>query len=324
VDAYAKYLELRPDDAAVWMQLGHCHKENGDLAHAEQYYLKSIALRPDNADTLLHLGRLKLALNDPDASEAYLRRAAALPSPVVDAAKELQALVTKPTAAVIWAGDQARDEKRWAGAVASYRKYLELRPDDAAIWVQLGHSQKESGDFAGAEASYLKNLALEPGNPDALLHLGRVKLCLNELDAAKAYFRRAVAVPSPISDAAKELGELDGLDAVERDANASSAKGARSGPDAIDAYKKLLKFKPYAPNLWAQLGHAYYACADYAEAEKAYAQALSLRPDDVDILLAHGRVKRSLQAWADADFCFQRAAALLLQSSKAAKAAGTP
>ena len=46
-EAYARFLRLRPNSAAVWTQLGHCLKESGDPAGAEGAYLQALELDPD-------------------------------------------------------------------------------------------------------------------------------------------------------------------------------------------------------------------------------------------------------------------------------------
>ncbi|HEY1425655.1 MAG TPA: tetratricopeptide repeat protein, partial [Caulobacteraceae bacterium] len=53
-------------------------------------------------------------------------------------------------------GDAARDLGDWAGAERHYRQHLARKPTDAAIWVQLGHAQKELDHLEDAEASYRK------------------------------------------------------------------------------------------------------------------------------------------------------------------------
>jgi tetratricopeptide (TPR) repeat protein len=72
------------------------------------------------------------------------------------------------------AADQARDERRWTEAVELYGQYLVARPNDPAIWVQLGHAFKESGNLDEAEGAYRQSLELAPEVADTQLRLGRV------------------------------------------------------------------------------------------------------------------------------------------------------
>ena len=89
--AYQIYLERVPTDAAIWIQLGHCLKETGDLAGGETAYRRALVEQPADYDAYLQLGHvLKLQGRRNDAVEAY-RRSFAL-RPLHAAASELQHL----------------------------------------------------------------------------------------------------------------------------------------------------------------------------------------------------------------------------------------
>jgi Flp pilus assembly protein TadD len=57
--------------------------------------------------------------------------------------------------------NSARDKKSWRAGSEYYKLYLKLESADAPVWVQLGHSLKESGDFDGAERAYSRAIAGE-------------------------------------------------------------------------------------------------------------------------------------------------------------------
>jgi glycosyltransferase involved in cell wall biosynthesis/Flp pilus assembly protein TadD len=87
--AYQAYLERIPTDAAIWVQLGHCLKEIGDLAGGETAYRHAVRQQPTDADVYLQLGHvLKLQGRRREALEAY-RRSFTL-KPLWAAARELQ------------------------------------------------------------------------------------------------------------------------------------------------------------------------------------------------------------------------------------------
>ena len=89
--AYQAYLERVPADAAIWIQLGHCLKEMGDLLGGEAAYRRTLAQQPEDSDIHLQLGHvLKLLDRRNEAIQAY-RRSFAL-KPLRAAAVELEAL----------------------------------------------------------------------------------------------------------------------------------------------------------------------------------------------------------------------------------------
>ena len=71
---YRTHLDLVPQDQPIWIQYGHCLKEQSKLIEAEAAYRHAIALDPDDADAYLQLGHaLKLLDRLPSAEQAYKR-----------------------------------------------------------------------------------------------------------------------------------------------------------------------------------------------------------------------------------------------------------
>ena len=206
------------------------------------------------------------------------------------------------------AADKARDEKRWVEAIEAYETFLRLRPGAAHIWVQLGHSLRESGKANQAAKAYLKALELDPENPHTLLHLGRIKQALNDPVSAAVYFERATAIASPSLEAARELQALRESPADSALSVADKARDEKRWVEAIVAYETFLRLRPGAAHIWVQLGHCLRESGNPAEAEKAYIKALELDPENPDTLLHLGRAAQSMNDPATAARYFQRAA----------------
>jgi len=70
---YATHLTTVSGDQPIWVQYGHCLKEQGKRVEAETAYRRAIELAPDDADAHLQLGHvLKLLDRREDAQQAYL------------------------------------------------------------------------------------------------------------------------------------------------------------------------------------------------------------------------------------------------------------
>jgi glycosyltransferase involved in cell wall biosynthesis len=94
-------------------------------------------------------------------------------------------------------GDLARDRRDWAAAEKFYVTYLDAKPDDAAIWVQLGHALKEQGKVPASESAYRRALELNPDDADAHLQLGHaLKRQGKRNEAGKCYARSLQLMPS--------------------------------------------------------------------------------------------------------------------------------
>jgi glycosyltransferase involved in cell wall biosynthesis/Tfp pilus assembly protein PilF len=88
---YQAYLKSVPTDTAIWVQLGHCLKESGDLIAGEGAYRHALSQNSDDADVHLQLGHvLKLQGKSNLAAESY-RHSYAL-KPLLGTHRELQSL----------------------------------------------------------------------------------------------------------------------------------------------------------------------------------------------------------------------------------------
>ena len=115
--------------------------------------------------------------------------------------------------------DRARDAEQWDLAVQLYRKALDQRPGNTAIWVQYGHALKESGGLcdpdklAQAEAAYRTALSLGPGTADTYLQLGHALKLQTKTAEAQAAYLRAFALDPSLPGTLRELNGLGWSDA---------------------------------------------------------------------------------------------------------------
>ncbi|MEA2767737.1 MAG: hypothetical protein QOD93_699 [Acetobacteraceae bacterium] len=196
---YQRYLSYRPRDAALWVQLGHAEKERGAMTAARTAYRQACALAPRDADPHLQLGHLLREMKEHTAAQEAYETAMRLDSAIGN-----QALADNLRAL----GDLARDRLDWPEAATMYHRYLQQRPDDAAIWVQHGHAEKERGALAAARAAYERAIALTPTDPDVFLQLGHVLKLLGETAAAIHAYEAAQRLNPALDDAGREARTL--------------------------------------------------------------------------------------------------------------------
>lgn len=101
----------------------------------------------------------------------------------------------------------ARDARDWRAAAMQYRRFLAARPDDFAIWVQLGHMLAEAGDHGEADAAYRRAFALDPDDADLALCRGHLERRRGDLDAALQFYRHSFELDGN-EHAARALDEL--------------------------------------------------------------------------------------------------------------------
>ncbi len=122
----------------------------------------------------------------------------------------LARILGRPAQAVL-AANAARDKREWDKAAVLYRRYLRGYPDDAGIWVQYGHSLKESGRFIDASKAYHRALLITPNDADLHLQIGHLNKISGQIRAAIASYRRALEVEPGMHAAQAELDNLQSV-----------------------------------------------------------------------------------------------------------------
>ncbi len=69
-------------------------------------------------------------------------------------------------------GDAHNARREWSAAIDHYKQALAINPALTAIWIQLGHGQRETGLLEDAERSYQRASETDPDNQDAKFFLG--------------------------------------------------------------------------------------------------------------------------------------------------------
>ena len=109
---------------------------------------------------------------------------------------------------LITLADRARDAGQWELAARHYRKVLSRNPLNSPIWVQYGHTLKETGHLLEAERAYRKATELDPNAADSHLQLGHILKLQRRRNEAVAAYLRALDLDPTLRDAWLELVAL--------------------------------------------------------------------------------------------------------------------
>ena len=213
-------------DPRHWFQLGKERTRAGDLDAAMDAYRKALELKPDYAEAWSNLGVLLGALGRVDEQiDAYRRGVAANPalapiwSNLGDALRKKrlyadaesacrEAIARDPRApsAHVNLGNALREARRYDDALAAYQAALALAPDLPEAWLGLGNVHQDQRHYAQAAEAFEK--AAGANLPEAHLNLGLAFKRQGRFADAEACFRRALDVDPNFADAAWALSLL--------------------------------------------------------------------------------------------------------------------
>jgi len=143
------------------------------------------------------------------------------------------------TLALGFAADRYRQRGDPARAIATYRKALEIRPNEARVLLNLGLAFADAGDFANAIESYRRSLAADPAQPLAHVNWGIALEALGDTVGGVAEFRRALAVDPSEPLAYFNIGVVSLARGASREAMEPLARAAALDPGLAPAHFAL-------------------------------------------------------------------------------------
>jgi len=161
-------------------------------------------------------------------------------------------------------GRALRDKGELDGAIAECRKAIDIDPMFAGSHISLGLALRDKGNLDGAMVEYRKAIAIDPNHAVGHNNLGNVLRDKRELEGAIAEFRKAIDVAPQSSDAYNNLG------------NVLCDKGDMAG--AIAEYRKAIAIDPMFAQAHINLGRALRDKGELDGAIAEYRKAIAIDP----------------------------------------------
>jgi Flp pilus assembly protein TadD len=176
-------IDVNPDAAFAYHNLGHAEQANGNYAAARADYEASIAHDPTRLKAYVNLAQVYFELSQPAEAERVMARSASTPG---------------LTAEGMTANDFANlgmllmQTNRSGKAVEAFSTAAAMEPDSPKHLFNEANALSSVGQFDKAEAAFRRCIALAPSFPGAHTGLGIVLAETHRLDAAVEEFRTAV------------------------------------------------------------------------------------------------------------------------------------
>ena len=318
---------MRPENYAVWVNLGVELSSNGQRDEAVDCYKRAIELNPNLAPAYNGLGAELNHRARYDEAIACFRKAIALEPTLAELHANLgdslkfkgrfdeaiaefkKARELKPTLAGIAAGlggalsqrpvrrgdrqlarsHRNRSEGRqvpqqpgailcdvkgdYDGAIACFRKAIELDPKDAVAHMNLGNAIRGKGDLDGAIKWYKKAIEVDPKYVEAHCNLAETLKDKGQLDEAIACYKKGIELDSTNVTALHGLG-------------AALCDGKEEYDAAIACFRKALELDPKNAECHVNMGVALGKKGQSEAAIDWFQKAIALDPNYADAQMA--------------------------------------
>jgi tetratricopeptide (TPR) repeat protein len=156
-------VRLRPNSARSHNQLGMAFSRFLEVKPAREEFEKALELDPDLAEAHVNLSLILAQAGELGPAGEHLDRAIEVQG------KTRAAAYTHYLRAKVWAG-QGQNEK----STAEFQKAVQLRPDYAEAWSDLGGMRRLALDKVGAVRALERAVALKPNDALAQYRLGQL------------------------------------------------------------------------------------------------------------------------------------------------------
>jgi predicted Zn-dependent protease len=264
------YLAGNPTDGRALFDAGYVADAQNRLDDAAGLYRRAVEADPKSFEAHLSLGLL-LARQGKRADAKPELEAATTLDPG-DAGPALKARAWRALAQIDRPRpDDPGDPTATSNDLIEALKLTLETPDDTLLAAGLAES---SGQYDAAEAAYRRLLAKDPKSAPANAGLAHVLILRKQYPEAESVLRAALAADP---------------DNTTLNAQLATVLAAQDDADALPLLQKLHTEHPADPAITRMLAQVLAQAGDAAASDKLYVTLLAAKPDDPDLLFAHGQ-----------------------------------
>ena len=248
---YTKAIELKPDFANAYNNLGNAYADKGKLDNAIRDYTTAIQLQPYLADA--YNGRGSVYADKGELDNAIR--------------DHTTAIQLRPNFAIAYynRGCTYADKSELDNAITDYTRAIELKPDFSHIYNNRGNAYQNKRDFDSAINDYNAAIKLQPDDVTAYNNRGNAYQRKSDFDSAINDYNAAIKL------------QPDYAEAYNNRANAYQNK--RYFDRAIQDYTQAIKLKPDYAEVYFSRGNTYQEKGNFDRAIQDYTQTIKLKPD---------------------------------------------
>lgn len=259
------WVAAHPDDARALFDAGYVADAQNRLDNAASLYRRAAAANPQSFEAHLSLGLL--LARQGKAADAR---------PELDAATRLDAGEAGPAAkARAWRA-LARIDRGTDSTAASDEllQALKLTPETPADTLLAAEIADDAGQYEAAEAAYRRVLEKDPKSAPATAGLAHLLIARKQYPEAETMLRTALE-QSPDDPALT--------------AQLATALAAQNKGEALPLLEKLHDTHPADADITRMLAEVLAESGDFAGSDRLYTTLLTAKPENADLLVAHGQ-----------------------------------
>jgi tetratricopeptide (TPR) repeat protein len=294
LEAFRKTTILDPRDSQARYELGVLLARAGKDREALSQLQTAERLSPRNPQVHRELATLLARTGNSEAARKERTKVAALES-----GTEREAATAKLTEEA----NRSLSAGNAQAAAETYRKALQLHPDDPKLHYNLSLALDQLGDLAAERKELEKAVALEPNLAAAQNQLGLLALGKGAFDEAEQRFKKALAIDPKFAEAAGNL------------AVAYSQLG--NDAEAAKLFQEAIRQDPKYTKAYVNFGLLMAQKRAFNEAEQQFRTAIQVDPSYADAYAALGMVQAKTGRSSEAVQSLQKVVALEPGSARA-------
>ena len=274
IECYRDQIEKNPKDAIAFTNRGEAKRRLGRLREALLDQEKALQLNRDLQEAKIGLGLVEGNLGNTKAANRVIQ----------DAVAQKESAI-----AYFYQGFAFTQQQAWKSAEASFRRAINLNPNYADAYNNLGASLSKQGKAVEAVSAYQKAINLNPSYADAYNNLGVALFEQGKTAEAIIAYQKAISFNPKYATAYNNLGAVLG----------EQGKTV----EAITAYQKAISLDPNYSNAYTNLGNVLAEQGKAVEAITAHQKAISLNPNNAgaynnlgNVLAEQGKMGEAIAA----------------------------